>query len=53
MYVYTDGSGGEAHEDYDNSIYWCLQTMTGFGPDDAMVDADDCRNASRPCYEPL
>jgi hypothetical protein len=53
MYVYTDGSGGEPHDDYDNSIYWCLKTMKGFGPDDDFVGRDDCRNAERPCYEPL
>jgi hypothetical protein len=55
MYVYTDGSYGEGGEDqgYDSSVYWCLQTMQGFGPDDEVVDGRDCRNASRPCYEPL
>jgi len=53
MYVYTDGNGGESHDDYDNSIFWCLQTMTGFGPDDDLVARYDCRNASRSCYEPL
>jgi hypothetical protein len=53
MYIYTDGHGGVPHEDYDNAIYWCLKTMTGFGPDDALVDSPDCRNTSRPCYEPL
>ena len=37
MYVYTDGLGGEAHDDYDNTIYWCLKTMKGFGPDDDFV----------------
>ncbi len=52
MYVYTDGSGGEPHDDYDNTIYWCLKTMKGFGPDDDFVDAEDCRNPSRTCYEP-
>jgi hypothetical protein len=53
MYVYSDGSGGGAHEDYDNSIYWCLRSMTGFGPDHDLVGAEDCRNPSRSCYEPL
>jgi hypothetical protein len=52
MYVYTDGSGGEPHADYDNTIYWCLKTMKGFGPDDDFVGAEDCRNTSRACYEP-
>ncbi|MGE3818497.1 MAG: hypothetical protein AB7I30_03615 [Isosphaeraceae bacterium] len=53
MYIYTDGSGGESHDGYDNSIYWCLQTMKGFGPDDDLVAGEDCRNPGRSCYEPL
>ncbi len=53
MYVYTDGVSGESHDGYDNSIYWCLKTMKGFGPDDDFVSRDDCRNPDRPCYEPL
>jgi hypothetical protein len=53
MYVYTDGSDGEAHDDYDNTIYWCFQTMKSFGPDDDFVSGEDCRNSSRSCYEPL
>lgn len=53
MYVYTDGQGGETHEGYDNTIYWCLQTSKNFGPDDEFVDGQDCRNAARTCYEPM
>jgi len=53
MYVYTDGSGGETHADYDNTIFWCLKTMKGFGPDDEFVDRQDCRNTLRSCYEPM
>jgi hypothetical protein len=53
MYVYTDGSGSDGHDDYDNSIYWCLQTMKSFGPDDDMVNREDCCLTGRPCYEPL
>lgn len=53
MYVYTDGSGGESHDDYDNSIYWCVKTMKDFGPDDEMVGRADCRDPARPCYEPF
>ncbi|MHC5544406.1 hypothetical protein ACYOEI_39760 [Singulisphaera rosea] len=53
MYVYTDGLGGNEHADYDNTIYWCLKSMKGFGPDDEMVGGEDCRDASRTCYEPF
>jgi hypothetical protein len=52
MYVYTDG-GGESHDDYDNSIFWCLQSMKGFGPDDDLVGREECRNPARSCYEPM
>jgi hypothetical protein len=53
MYVYTDIALGDAHDDYDTAMYWCLQTMKGFGPDDEPVRGDDCRNPERSCYEPL
>ena len=32
MYVYSDGQGREPHEDYDNTIYWCLKTMKELRP---------------------
>jgi hypothetical protein len=52
MYVYTDGLGNEPHADYDNTIYWCLKTMKGFGPDDEFVGREECCDGSRSCYEP-
>lgn len=52
MYVYTDGQS-EIHGDYDNTIYWCLKTLRGFGPDDEMVSGEDCRDCNRTCYQPL
>jgi len=53
MYVYTDGLNDNTHEDYDNTIYWCLLTMKGFGPDDGMVERPDCYDPSRSCHEPI
>jgi hypothetical protein len=53
MYVYTDGSGGEEHDGYDNTIFWCQKTFKDFGPDDGFVNRDECCNTSRPCYDPL
>jgi hypothetical protein len=54
MYVYTDGIAGEPNDDeFDSSIYWCLKTMTSFGPDDEFVDRRACRMTGRSCYEPL
>jgi hypothetical protein len=53
MYVYTDGKGGQPHDDYDNTIYWCLRTMKEFGPDDETVAGPECQNPSRTCYEPF
>ena len=52
MYVYTDGLGGESHDDYDNTIYWCLQTMKDLGPDDDTAGREECCRTSRSCYEP-
>lgn len=52
MYVYH-GEYDTPHEDYDNTIYWCVRTQKGFGPDDEMVSRDDCIDPERSCYEPL
>ncbi len=52
MYVYTDG-GGDTHPGYDNTIFWCLKTMKSFGPDDDVVDREECCNPDRPCYQPV
>ena len=54
MYVYTDGPPDESHQyGYDNTIYWCLQTMKSFGPDDDLVDREGCCDGSRSCYEAI
>jgi hypothetical protein len=52
MYVYTDGIHDQ-HEDYDNTIYWCLKTMKEWGPDDEVAGGHECKNPERSCYEPL
>jgi hypothetical protein len=53
MYVYTDGSDEGTEEDDNSTVYWCLQTMKGFGPDDDLVGRRECCAPSRSCYEPL
>ena len=53
MYVFTDGTNEDDADDFDSAVYWCLQTMKNFGPDDEMVGGRECRDASRSCYEPL
>lgn len=53
MYIYTDGQDLSGHDGYDNTIYWCLQTMKDFGPDDEQVDGAGCHNPGRSCYEAL
>ena len=53
MYVLSDTSFDNTGDDDDHSLYWCLQTMKNFGPDDDMVSGRECRNSSRSCYEPL
>jgi hypothetical protein len=53
MYVYTDGQGDDAEDDFDASVYWCFNTMKSFGPDDESVGGRECRNPSRSCYEAI
>jgi len=53
MYVYTDGQEIDTEDDYDSTNYWCFETMKAFGPDDQIVGGRECRDSSRPCYEPL
>ena len=53
MYIYTDGMREETADDDDSTVYWCVQTMKNFGPDDEMVGGRECRDASRSCYEPF
>ncbi|HEV3166372.1 MAG TPA: hypothetical protein VGZ22_20275 [Isosphaeraceae bacterium] len=53
MYVYAGGRDEADESGEDNSIYWCLQTMSSIGPDDSLVDGQDCKNPTRSCYEEL
>jgi hypothetical protein len=54
MYVYTDATGeGESHDEYDNTVYWCFQTMKDFGPDDGLADRQSCCDPSRACYQAI
>jgi hypothetical protein len=53
MYVYTGVQESELEDDYDSTNYWCFETMKTFGPDDQGVGGRECRNSSRPCYEPI
>ena len=52
MYVYN-GDYGMDHEDSESTIYWCVKTQKGFGPDDEMCSREDCSIPERVCYEPL
>jgi len=54
MYVYTDQAEDDSADeaDYDSTIFWCLMTSKGDGPDDEPVGRHDCRNTLRSCYEP-
>jgi hypothetical protein len=54
MYVYTDVIINDDTDDDENDCtdYWCLETMRGVGPDDALVNRSECRNTARGCYEP-
>ena len=52
MYVFNDGAIDPSDE-YDSTIFWCMNTMKSFGPDDDLVDRNGCRNPGRSCYEPV
>jgi len=52
MYVFDDSAHDDPHDDSGTTAFWCLKTMTTFGPDDELVARLDCRDPSRPCYEP-
>jgi hypothetical protein len=53
MYVYTDGDTDQAGDEDDHSVYWCLKSMTSYGPDDDPVGGRECRDSSRSCYESI
>ncbi|WP_165226540.1 hypothetical protein [Aquisphaera insulae] len=53
MYVFTDGRPRDRRDDCDTTIYWCVKTLKGYGPDDEMVARDDCCQPARSCYEPF
>jgi hypothetical protein len=53
MYVYAGGSDEQTEDDFDSTNYWCFETMKSFGPDDQFVGGRQCRDSSRPCYEPI
>lgn len=48
MYIH-----GDAAEDPETSVYWCLKTQKSFGVDDEHVNARSCRVPARPCFEPI
>ncbi|QEH32734.1 hypothetical protein OJF2_12130 [Aquisphaera giovannonii] len=53
LYVFTDGRPRERPDDANNTIYWCVKTLKGYGPDDENVAWDDCSDPARSCYEPF
>ena len=51
MYVHSivDPSESSFYDKYDNAVYWCVQTQTGFGPDGQPVHAETCRGGRGCC----
>jgi hypothetical protein len=37
------------YDKYDNAVYWCVMTQTGFGPDGELVRPEMCRNGRGCC----
>ncbi len=42
--------GGEGDQDDETQVYWCLNTMESFGPDDGYVHAHGCVQG-RKCWQ--
>lgn len=44
MYVQSvvDPAESTFYDTYDNAVYWCVKTQTGFGPDGETVRPDAC-----------
>ena len=41
------------YDPYDNTVYWCIQTMKDIGPDDGLADRQSCCDSSRACYQAI
>jgi hypothetical protein len=37
------------YDSYDNAVYWCVMTQTGFGPDGEPVRPEMCRGGRGCC----
>ena len=53
MYLFDVLPEGDEGYEYGSSACWCQRTMKAIGPDDDLVGLRECREASRPCYEPF
>jgi len=51
MYVQSvvDPDESTFYDAYDNAVYWCVATQTGFGPDGKPVRPDSCRHGRSCC----
>jgi hypothetical protein len=51
MYVQSvvDPDEPTFYDGYDNAVYWCVATQTGFGPDGQPVRRDACREGRSCC----
>jgi hypothetical protein len=51
MYVQSivDPDESTFYDSYDNAVYWCVTTQTGFGPDGEPVRRESCRGGRCCC----
>jgi hypothetical protein len=51
MYVQSivDPDEPTFYDNYDNAVYWCVKTQTGFGPDGEPVRPEACRGGRGCC----
>jgi hypothetical protein len=51
MYLQSavDPNESRLYDSYDNAVFWCVKTQTGFGPDGDPVRAETCRGGRGCC----
>jgi hypothetical protein len=51
MMVYGEDFASDPDYQAGMTDFWCLKTSRNMGPDDDLVDLEECSIASRPCYQ--
>jgi hypothetical protein len=49
LHLVVDPDEPKFYDKYDNAVYWCVMTQSGFGPDGEPVRAEMCRSGRGCC----